>query len=347
MPPPDGTATPLVVLNPHASRLHDSATRRALTSALVKAVRIRTGQEPVVAVGTMEAARAAFAEAAETRPALVVVAGGDGSVRQAASALAGTGIPLAIVPCGTGNVLGQALRIGGPAAVTRALPTAVERTVDLGRVTWGAEGDLEPAGDELFVVACGIGLDARIMAATDVGLKRRFSFGAYVVAAAGQLIRPRPARYTIEADGEAIETTGLMVLVANAGEIIPGLLGPRRPIDPGDGRLEVLVLGGSGDLRGHAKRSRVVASAGRAPRGCGPASVGQARAGHRHARPAAADRWRRPRHRLARGGGPAGGSQPPRSGPRRALILGSPVGALGFGRPATLPARWTTNRPRT
>ena len=66
-----------------------------------------------MAEGTIESAQAAFADAAMTKPALVVVAGGDGSVRQAAVALAGTGVPLAIVPCGTGNVLAAGLRLGG------------------------------------------------------------------------------------------------------------------------------------------------------------------------------------------------------------------------------------------
>jgi diacylglycerol kinase family enzyme len=84
------------------------------------------------------------------------------------------------------------------------------------------------------------------MAATDVANKRRFSFGAYVAAALGQIVRPHPAEFTIDADGERHELTGLAVLIANAGELIPGHLGPRRPIDPGDGRLEVLVLGGRG-----------------------------------------------------------------------------------------------------
>ena len=100
--------TPLIVLNPHASRLHDAETRQALTEALVYAVRERTGLRPRVVAGSVEEAKAAFAAAATDRPALVVVAGGDGSVRQAGAALAGSDVPLAIVPAGTGNVLAGA-----------------------------------------------------------------------------------------------------------------------------------------------------------------------------------------------------------------------------------------------
>jgi len=243
---PVAPASPLVVLNPHASRLHDPASRRALTDALVRAVVARTGMTPRVVDGPVEAAQQAFAAAASQKPSLVVVAGGDGSVRQAAAALAGSGIPLAIVPAGTGNVLARGLGIGGPAAAIRALPSAREHRLDLGQVRWGEADDPEHTGVEVFVVACGMGLDARIMAGTDPGLKRRFSFGAYVAAALREVLRPQPSRFVVEADGQRHELTGLSVLVANAGELIPGLLGPRQAIDPSDGRLDILVLGGRG-----------------------------------------------------------------------------------------------------
>ncbi len=78
---------------------------------------------------------------------LVVAAGGDGTVRACAEALAGTGIPLAIVPLGTANLVARAL--GVPARGDRALEVAFggrDQLIDLGRVTGvggpgvGAEG---------------------------------------------------------------------------------------------------------------------------------------------------------------------------------------------------------------
>ena len=243
---PQGSPTPLIVLNPHASRLHDDATRRALVQALIRAVEQRTGSRPHVVTGSIEEAQAAFAAAAQEHAALVVVAGGDGSVRQAAAALQGSGIPLAIIPAGTGNVLARGLRIGGPAAAVRAIASATERTLDLGHVRWGAAGEAAETGEATFVVACGMGLDARIMAGTDRRLKRRFSFGAYVASGLREILRSRPSLFTLEIDGERHELMGQAVLIANAGELIPGLLGPRRAIDPTDGRLDVLVMGGKG-----------------------------------------------------------------------------------------------------
>ena len=51
-------------------------------------------------------------------------------------------------------------------------------------------------------MACGMGLDARIMAGTDRHLKRRFSFAAYIASAAREIVRPRPSRFRVEVDGE-------------------------------------------------------------------------------------------------------------------------------------------------
>src|SRR5262249_9480126 len=38
---------------------------------------------------------------------VVVAAGGDGTIRAAAAGMSGTDVPLAIIPCGTANVLAQ------------------------------------------------------------------------------------------------------------------------------------------------------------------------------------------------------------------------------------------------
>src|SRR6185437_16167365 len=73
--------------------------------------------------------------AVEAGADLVVAAGGDGTVRACAEALAGSGIPLAIVPLGTANLVARALGVPGQAG--RALGVAFggrDQPVDLGRV---------------------------------------------------------------------------------------------------------------------------------------------------------------------------------------------------------------------
>jgi diacylglycerol kinase family enzyme len=244
--PPIGTRSPLVVINPRASHLHDERRRQALRVGLEQALIARYGMTPDWAGESHAEARAALRDIVG-RP-LVVAAGGDGTVREAAEALAGTPTPLAIVPAGTGNVLAGSLRIRGARRAIELIAHAGPRTIDLGLARWGT-----PDGDEHhrhFTVACGTGFDARLMAAAEHEWKRRLRFGAYIGAAVREAARLTPARFRIQADGADIDLVGLLVLIVNTGDLIPGRVGPRQPMDPADGRLDLLVVGGRDLLAG-------------------------------------------------------------------------------------------------
>jgi diacylglycerol kinase (ATP) len=265
-------AAPLVVVNPSASQLHDPARRERVTTSLLGAVEARTGRVPVLVDSTREATLAALAAASHAP--LVAVAGGDGTIRDAAAALSGSAVPLAIVPAGTGNVFASALGIPRRAAeAVRLIETGTADAVDLGRVAWGGAGVAQAgeavgggAGGEMtFVVACGLGFDARVMVAATTELKRRLGFLAYVVVTMREAARLRPVRFRIEADGELNEVDGLVVLIANCGELIPGVVGPRHPIDPTDGLLDVFVVLGTGIASGLRGATESVLAAGPLP----------------------------------------------------------------------------------
>ena len=245
-----GDAPPLIVVNPRASSLVDRARRERVVGEVARAVERRYGREPRIEAGTIETADAAMSESIGA-PVIAVV-GGDGTVRQAAELLAGAATPLAIVPGGTGNVLAGTLGIHGIGPAVQAIRAGATRSLDLGRARWwpiGADPRQSPRSHErTFVVACGMGLDARIMAAAEHEWKRRMRFGAYVGAALRELVRLESATFRIVADGEPFETVGYLVLVANAGDLVPGRIGPRQRIDPTDGRLDLIVLGGSGPI---------------------------------------------------------------------------------------------------
>jgi len=246
-PAPDPTA-PLILVNPRASRIADPKERQRVSSAVIGAVRNRFGREPRVEDGSLAATRAALAEA--TVPPIVVAVGGDGTVREAAEALIGSEVPLAIIPAGTGNVLAGAIGIRGVRSGLDAIRHGRPRTIDLGRARWTPVDGEATTHERIFAVACGMGLDARIMAAAEHEWKRRMRFGAYVGAAVREVLRLETARFRIEADGETIELEGYVAMVANAGELVPGRIGPRRPVDPGDGRLDLVVLGGANPAAG-------------------------------------------------------------------------------------------------
>ena len=237
---------PIVVVNPVASRVSESSRRDRLVESVVAAVEARTGETPIVVAASPEAAREALALAGAGAAPLVVVVGGDGTIREAASVLAGTSVPMAIVPAGTGNVFAAALGIPrGAVDAIRLIGEGRPVAVDLGSATWGgivAGRQLDPEGSMAFAVACGIGFDARVMSTASTELKRRLGFFAYVVATLREATRLRQVAFRIEADDEVHEVNGLVVLVANCGQLIPGLIGPRHPIDPTDGLLDVIVV---------------------------------------------------------------------------------------------------------
>ncbi len=241
-------AAPLILVNPRASRIVDAAERERISTAVIGAVRNRYGREPRVEDGSLAATRTALAEAIDAP--IIVTIGGDGTVREAAEALIGRGTPLAIIPAGTGNVLAGAIGIRGVRSGLDALRHGGPKVIDLGRARWTPSADEATTHERIFAVACGMGLDARIMAAAEHEWKRRMRFGAYVGAAVREAFRLETARFHIDADGETLELEGYLALVANAGELVPGRIGPRRPIDPSDGRLDLIVLGGANAAAG-------------------------------------------------------------------------------------------------
>ena len=183
---------------------------------------------------------------------LVVAAGGDGTVRSCAQALAGhtgpantglanTGfantVPLAIVPLGTANLAARAL--GLPRRLDQVLAVAFrgrERRIDL------AEADGMP-----YAAMAGIGLDAAVVGATPRLLKERFGWLGYAAAGATQL-PGRRHEFTVRLDGgPPLTRRARSVAVGNAG-LLPGgfALLPGARLD--DGVLDVGILAPAGPV---------------------------------------------------------------------------------------------------
>ncbi len=116
--------------------------------------------------------------------------------------------------------------------------------------------------ERVFAVACGMGLDARIMEAAEHEWKRRMGFGAYVGAAVREVMHLETATFRIDADGETLDIEGYLALVVNAGDLVPGRIGPRRPVDPADGQLDLIVLGGRHPVAGLVSAVEVMVRSG-------------------------------------------------------------------------------------
>ena len=194
-----------------------------------------------------DAGQGAAARAIEAGADLLAVAGGDGTVRAVAEHLAGvdggaeSGVELAIVPLGTGNLLAR--NLGVPLndiarALTRAL-TGEARAIDVG---W-LEIDLDGATERYaFAVMAGFGLDAHMITETDDDLKDKVGWLAYVESLGRALTASSPLQVRITADDQPMHQESVhTLLVGNCGTLQGGLnLLPDA--DPGDGELDLLLL---------------------------------------------------------------------------------------------------------
>ena len=173
----------------------------------------------------------------------VLAYGGDGTVRAVAAELVGTGVPLGLLPAGTGNLLARNLAVPFAdldAALTVAL-TGIDHAIDVGRVQVDVSGEDQQPRAETFLVMAGLGFDAEVMAAVEGRLKEKVGWWAYVVAGARKL-RGRQTRVLLRLDGgEPVRRRLRSVIVGNCGELTGGVrLMPEAKVD--DGWLDVVVV---------------------------------------------------------------------------------------------------------
>lgn len=224
-------ARALLITNPVAARTNESTPRR-VARCLAQA---GWSLDVATTAGPGDA-RELARQAVQSGVDVVAVFGGDGTTMQAAAALVGTEVPLALIPGGTGNLLAGNLRIpASPARAAQVLMNGRRRRIDLGRVTL-------PDGIHYFGVACGAGVDALVMGSTAAADKRRWGIGAYWATTLRVLpgLRSTPCRITV--DGESFEVRAALVLIMNCGEMIPPLIRVRPEIAPDDGFLDLVAV---------------------------------------------------------------------------------------------------------
>ena len=168
---------------------------------------------------------------------VVFTLGGDGTAMEVVDALAGSGIPVGVLPGGTGNLIARTLGI--PLSVRRAVPILLEGDevrIDLGVVTAGA------AAGRRFAFAAGVGIDSAMIEGTSPWLKRRIGLVAYALTVVRALVRRDPFRARVTVDGETVEGEVTSVMVANFGAVLDEMftLGPGIAHD--DGLLDLCVF---------------------------------------------------------------------------------------------------------
>jgi YegS/Rv2252/BmrU family lipid kinase len=221
-----------VILNP--IKVEDVGQFRSLVASMAA----ESGwSEPTWQYTTVEDPGTGMAERAAVSGAdLVIVCGGDGTVREVCAELAGTGIPVGIIPAGTGNLLAR--NLGIPLYIRSAIDVALngqDRAIDLVEV--GGDG----IEDTHFMVMAGMGFDAAIMEGVNEDIKKRIGWVAYVVSGLRSLMFPAVKVEIQIDDQEPTVHRARTVVVGNVGFLQAGMpLLPDATID--DGILDVVII---------------------------------------------------------------------------------------------------------
>ena len=163
----------------------------------------------------------------------VFTLGGDGTAVEVIGALAGTGIPVGVLPGGTGNLIARTLGI--PVVLERAVKALAggdRAKIDLGELADGRR----------FAFSAGVGIDARMIEGAPARLKRRLGVLAYVMSATRAVLRRQDFRVRATVDGVAHERLASAVMVVNFGAVLNDLITLGPGIRADDGMLDLCIF---------------------------------------------------------------------------------------------------------
>lgn len=228
----------VAIVNPSKRRADDAldAIKRACRNAGLPAPTIlRT----TVARPGGPQTREAIASGAD----LVIAAGGDGTVREIAGVLAGTGIPLGIVPTGTANLLARnlGLDVSDDARNAAHAISGHDRSIDIGRILLETPDHPDSPRETVFLVVAGFGMDAAAISKTSEVLKRRLGWVAYFDSLVRRVFEIHDSIEVSLDDGPAQCMDLRTLMVGNCGLIPAGIrLIPDAVLD--DGHLDVVIM---------------------------------------------------------------------------------------------------------
>jgi YegS/Rv2252/BmrU family lipid kinase len=221
-----------LIYNPTAGALRrDPQQIERLVRALAEQG-VDVSRQPTQRAGhATELTRQAVRDGAE----VVIVAGGDGTINEAAQSLVGTETALAVWPSGTANVLAKEMRLpGDEKELVDLIVRRTSRTISVGRAV-----KPETGWERYFLLMAGIGLDATIVHGVNLGLKRFTGIGAYLASGLEYLARLPLTPFSIEMNGRKLESA--FTVISNAAHYAVWFtLAPGAKME--DDKLDVCVF---------------------------------------------------------------------------------------------------------
>ena len=196
----------LAIYNPTAGRRARGKFERFRTALT------RLGATVTIAETNAPLHAKSLAEAADpARFDVIAVAGGDGTINEAVNGIVHSGLPLAILPLGTANVLANELGLPrAPEALAEIAALSPPRSVVPAEIVTAERN--EPWR---FLLMAGIGFDAEVVAHLNLKLKRKIGKGAYALGSLAQLGRHERRLFDARIDGKAERPASLVVARAH------------------------------------------------------------------------------------------------------------------------------------
>jgi diacylglycerol kinase (ATP) len=199
-----------IIYNPKAGGLHGNTDKisRLVTALRAQGIEISDDQIHATTAGgdATQIAQRAVADKID----LLIVCGGDGTINEVAQALIGADTVLAILPCGTANVLAKELRLSRhPEQLAKLIASDRTRQISVGRAS-------KPNSNwqRYFILMAGIGLDATIIETVNPELKKQWGLGSYVIAGLRTLARWPLHPFSLKFNAQQCDAT--FAIVANA-----------------------------------------------------------------------------------------------------------------------------------
>ncbi len=219
----------LLVLNPVAGARDPDASKERLEEELRRHFDLR------VALTTKDCDADVCARSHRDDVDLVIAAGGDGTVSLVAGVLAGSKLPLGIIPLGTSNSIADGLGI--PKDVPGAIATLVAghtRAIDTAR-----------ANGRMMVLHASIGFHAATVAGTPRDAKNRWGLLAYLKEGLVELTNLTEFKVELETENALVRCRAVNVTAANIAPPKTILAQGPAAVAPDDGELAITIVAAS------------------------------------------------------------------------------------------------------
>jgi diacylglycerol kinase (ATP) len=209
---PEGIKDALLIYNPISGRRrHRRFAEIEQAVRLLKDAGIATELAPTTGRNT---AAGIARHAVQQHRGMVIACGGDGTINEIVNGLAGSQVPMALLPAGTANILAKELGIPWDIPhASRLIPDGVIRRIALGIALPGTgQSSAElPREGRYFLSVAGAGPDGAMVHAVDEGLKTRAGVLAYWAEGVRQLVRYNFPELRIRSAGQERRATLVVV----------------------------------------------------------------------------------------------------------------------------------------